>query len=364
MSTPDSDSGSPGSPGNSGNPEASGKTGIQCATGFNGTIGVRIAGVGSALPPRVLSNKDLEKLVETTDEWIVQRTGIHERHVVDQESEGMFTLSVEALSKALKHAEMDASELDLVILASVTAEMTCPSAACRVAEAIGAAPAGAFDLVAACSGFVYSMNIADTLIRSGRYRNIGVIGCDALSTAIDYSERSVSILFGDGAGAAVLCADSDARLGCQFQSMYADGSMWRSLYIPRRDQEVPEGDEDYPAKLGCLRMNGREVYKFAVGKFTSVLQEALDKSGLQVDDISQFVVHQSNIRMIEAAKKRFGLPDEKVYINIDRIGNISGGSVGLCFDELWRAGKINRGETVMMVAFGGGMTWTASVWQL
>lgn len=358
MSTPDSD---PGTPGTSGTP---GNSGIFGSSGFNGSIGVRIAGVGSAMPPRILSNRDLEKMVDTTDDWIVQRTGINERRIVDPETEGTFTLSVEAMSKAIEHAEINASELDLIILATVTAEMTCPSTSCRVAEAIGAAPAGAFDLVAACCGYVYSMNIADTLIRSGRYRTIGVIGCDTLSTTIDYTERSVSILFGDGAGAAVLCADPDARLGCRFQSMYADGSMWRSLYMPKRLQEVPEGDRDNPTKLGCLRMHGREVYKFAVGKFTSVIQEALDKSGLQVDDISQFIIHQSNIRMINAAKKRFGLPDEKVYVNIDHYGNTSSGSVGICFDELWRAGRIKRGETVMLVAFGGGMTWTASVWQL
>lgn len=348
-------------PGTPGSPE---KVGIKGSPGFNGSIGVRIAGVGSAMPPRILSNLDLEKKVDTTNEWIVQRTGINERRIVDPKTEGTFTLSVEAMNNALQLADMNASELDLVILATVTAEMTCPSTSCRVAEAIGATPAGAFDLVAACCGFVYSMNIADTMIRSGRYRNVGVIGCDTLSTTIDYTQRSVSILFGDGAGAAVLCADPDGGLGCRFQSMYADGSMWKSLYMPRRPQEVPEEDADNPTRLGCLRMNGREVYKFAVGKFTSVIQEALDETGLTVDDISQFIVHQSNIRMINTAKKRFGLPDEKVYVNIDRFGNTSGGSVGLCLDELWRAGKVNKGEIIMLVAFGGGMTWTASVWQL
>ena len=331
---------------------------------FISSIGVRIAGVGSAAPPGKITNLDLEKLVDTNDEWIVQRTGIRERRKVDPETEGTFTLSRDALNRALEHAQMDASELDLVILATVTAEMTCPSAACRVADAVGATPAGAFDLIAACSGFVYSMNIADTMIRSGRYRNIGVIGCDTISTVVDYTERGVSILFGDGAGAAVVTADDDPGRGCLFQSMYADGSMWPSLYIPCRDQEVPDGDKDYPARLGCLRMNGREVYKFAVSRFQGVMQEAMDQTGLTVDDFSQVIVHQSNTRMIEAAKQRLGLPDEKVFINIDRYGNTSGGSVGLCLDELWRDGKVAPGDTIMMVAFGGGMTWCANVWKL
>lgn len=328
------------------------------------TIGVRIAGVGTAVPPKVLSNKDLESMVDTTDEWIVKRTGIRERHIVDPQTEGTFTLSRDALQRALDDAGMNASELDMLILATVTAEMTCPSTACRVSEAIGATPAAAFDLIAACSGFVYAMNMADTLIRSGRHKKIGVIGCDTLSTAIDYSERSVSILFGDGAGAAVLTADEDPTRGCLFQSMYADGNMWPSLYIPLRVQEIPKGDEDIDVRMGCLRMKGREVYKFAVSRFNGVIEEALQKSGLAPEDISQYIVHQSNTRMINAAKQRLNLPDDKVFINIDRFGNTSGGSVGLCLGELWAAGKIKTGETIMMVAFGGGMTWCASVWKV
>ena len=328
------------------------------------TIGVRIAGVGSAVPPRRLTNKDLEKLIDTSDEWIVKRTGIHERRVVDPETEGTFTLARDSLKEALDNANMKGSDLDLVILGSVTSEMTCPSTACRIVDALGAVPAPGFDLVAACSGFVYSINIADSLIRSGRFRCIGVIGCDAMSTMVDYTERSVSILFGDAAGAAVIVADEDPTLGCVHQSMYSDGGMWESLYAPRRPQEIHESDKDNPIRLNNLRMNGREVYKFAIGKFQDVIREALEATGLSVDDISQFVVHQSNTRIIDAAKDRLGLPDEKVYINIDRYGNSSGGSVGLCLAELWKAGKIKRGEYVMMVAIGGGMTWCANVWKV
>ncbi len=328
-------------------------------------FGVRIAGVGSAVPDRSLTNADLEKLMDTTDEWIVQRTGIRERRVVDQGAEGTFTLSRDALRRALDDAGMNARDLDQIIVATVTAEMTCPSTACRISAELGASPAGAFDLVAACSGFVYGINVADAMMRAGHCRSIAVIGCDAMSTVIDYSERSVSILFGDAAGAVVLTReDNDPTVGCIYSSTQADGSMWESLYMPRRSQEIPLKDIDNPIKLGCLRMNGREIYRFAVTKFREVIQEALDVTGLGVDQISQFVCHQSNLRILENAKQKLGLPDDKVHINIDRYGNSSAGSVPLCFDQLWRAGKIRRGDHVLFVAFGGGLTWAVSVWKI
>ncbi len=334
------------------------------ATTIPGACGVRIVGSGSAYPERVLSNFDLEKMVDTSNDWIVQRTGIHERRIVNPQTEGTFTLSRDALNKALDNAGMTGSDLDLIILATVTAEMTCPSTACRVADAVGAAPAGAFDLVAACSGFVYAVNVADSMIRSGRYKSIGVIGCDTLSTIVDYEERTVSILFGDSAGSVVMVRDDDPTVGCRYQTLQSDGSMWPSLYIPRRDQEVPAGDENNPVRMGNLRMQGREVYKFAVTKFRDVIRDALEKNNLTIDDVAQFVCHQSNMRIIESAKEKLGLPDEKVHVNIDKFGNCSAGSVGLCFDQVWQAGKIKRGDLIVLVAFGGGLTWASSLWQL
>ncbi len=330
----------------------------------NSAYGVRIAGVGSAVPDKVLTNADLKKMVETSDEWILKRTGISERRIVDPQTEGTYTLSCDALRRALQNAGIRGDELDLIIVATVTAEMTCPSTACRVSMALGAAPAAAFDLVAACSGFVYSINIADPLVRSGIYRTIGVVGCDAMTTVVDFGERSVSVLFGDAAGAVVLQRDDDPGRGCLYQKSQADGRMWGSLYMPRRSQDVPDHDRDNPVKLGCLRMNGREIYKFAITKFREVIQDALAVTGLTVDDISQFVCHQSNIRIIDAAKERLGLPDDKVHVNIDEYGNTSSGSVGLVFDELWQAGRIKRGDLVVMVAFGGGLTWSSSVWRI
>jgi len=326
--------------------------------------GVRIAGVGSAVPAGVLSNADLEKMLDTSDEWIVQRTGIRERRIVDQPGQGTFTLSREALSRALEDAGMPGNELDLVIVASVTGEMTCPSVAARVSAEVGATPAGAFDLVAACSGFVYSINVADSLVRSGRFDAIGVVGCDAMSTVIDYSDRSLSILFGDAAGAVILTRDEDHALGCLYQTMFADGSSWESLYMPRREHEIPRGDSENPIRIGCLRMNGREIYKFAIVKLRQMIEEALETTGLCPSQISQFICHQSNLRIIEAAREKLGLPPEKVYINIDKFGNSSAGSVGLCFDQLWRAGKVKRGDTVLFAAIGGGLTWATSVWKL
>lgn len=326
--------------------------------------GVRLAGTGSAVPPRVLHNRDLERMMDTSDEWIVQRTGIRERRISDPRVEGTFTLGRDALAAALDDAGLKGSDLDLIICGTCTPEMACPSTACRIAAALGATPAGAFDLTAACCGFVYSMNVADNLIRSGRFRRIGVIGVDAMSTAIDYDDRSVSILFGDAAGAAVLERDEDPGKGCIYQRMNADGRGWASLYIPRREQEIAADDRDNPIRLGFLRMNGREVFKFAVNRFRETVEDAIAGTGLAVDDIAQFVCHQSNLRIIEAAREKIGIPHEKMPVNIDRFGNSSAGSVALLFDQLRKSGKCQPGETVMLVAFGGGMTWASGVWRL
>jgi 3-oxoacyl-[acyl-carrier-protein] synthase III len=328
-------------------------------------FGVRIAGTGSAVPSRVLTNADFEKMVDTSDEWIVQRTGIRERHVCDPATESAFTLARDALRCALDEAQMEAGELDLIINASVTAAMTCPSNACRIAHELGAGTAAAFDMVAACSGYVYALNVADSLIRSGRHRAVGIIGGDTMSSITDYTDRALSILFGDAAGAAILVRDEkNPERGCIYQTLHADGSMWETLYIPRRPQDIPEHDRENPLALGCLRMQGREVFRFAVTKFREVIEDALCRTGLRAEDVAQFVVHQSNIRIIDAAKEKLGLPDDKVFINIDRFGNCSAGSVGLCFDQVRKSGRVKEGDTVVLVAFGGGLTWASSVWRL
>lgn len=327
-----------------------------------GGLGVRMLGTGSKVPDRVLTNDDLARMMDTSDEWIVQRTGIRERRICDPTAEGTFTLARDALKAALDDAKVAPKELDLIICGTCTMEMTCPSTACRISAALDAAPAAAFDVVAACSGFVYSLNVAETLVRSGRFRTVGVVGCDAMSTAVDFTERSVSILFGDAAGAAILRADPDPSKGAVYSSMGADGIGGHALYIPRRDQDVPADDRDNPIRLGYLRMNGREVFKFAVTRFREVIEDAMAKTGLEAEDVGQVICHQSNLRIIEAAREKIGFRTDQVFVNIDRFGNSSAGSVGLCLDQARRAGRIPPGKPIILVAFGGGLTWAANVW--
>ncbi|MBL9140834.1 MAG: ketoacyl-ACP synthase III [Phycisphaerae bacterium] len=327
------------------------------------TRGTRIAGTGSALPEARLTNADLERLVDTSDEWIRQRTGIVERRKAGP-GDTSVTLASSALSKALDAAHMKADELDLIICGTCTGEMNCPATAARISEAVGCKVTGAFDLNAACCGFVYGMNLADTLVRSGRAQRVGVIGVEMLTRMVDYTERGTSIMFGDGAGAAVIVADPDPARGCVFQTMRGDGRMWRKLYRPFTTADVPEGDENNPVRVGYLRMHGREIYKFAVTQFQDSITEALDAAGLKVDDVQQYICHQSNLRIIESAVEKLKLPADRVYVNIERVGNTSSASVGICLDECVRSGKIAPGKPIVLVAFGAGVTWASCVWNV
>ncbi len=331
--------------------------------------GVRLAGTGSCVPDGRITNADLEKVMDTSDEWIVQRTGIRERRKIDREKgESTRTLSAEALRRALVDARMSAEELDLIVVGTCTGESTVPSVACRVAALLGAKGAAAFDITAACSGFVYALNVAHELVRSGSRRAVGVIGCDTLTPLMDYDNRGVSILFGDAAGAAVLRPSDDPTKGILAQVMHSDGEGWRDLYLPRSERELPEGvhlsDEPGGVKLHKLQMNGRQIYKFAVGTFGDLIQETLDKAGVKASDVDQYVCHQSNARILESARERFGIPEEKMYVNIEMFGNSSAGSVPLCFDQLRTAGKVREGQLVMFVAFGAGLTWASSLWRI
>lgn len=327
--------------------------------------GIRIVGTGSALPEQVLSNSDLEKMVDTSDEWIRKRTGISQRRIVDQSTGGgTISIATDALANVIEKTGIDPMEIDLIICATCTQEMTCPSAACRAQEKVGAFNAAAFDLAAACSGYLYGMNIADSLIRQGRNKTVAVIGADAMSTVIDYEERSVSILFGDAAGAVILTRDDDPGRGSVYQTMGADGRGWECLYMPRREIDIPDFDKDNTIKLTKLRMNGREVFKFAVKKFIEVIEQTLQDSGTSIDDVSQLICHQSNARIIESAREKLGIEKDRVYVNIDRVGNSSAGSIGLCLDELNDAGKVKEGDLLLLAAFGGGMTWASSLWRV
>ena len=326
--------------------------------------GVRIAGSGIYLPERVFSNHDLEQLVETNDEWIRQRTGIRERRHIDPDTEGQRTMAVEALTRALADSEIVPAALDMVINATLTAESTLPANANRIAAEVGAIPGGAFDLVAGCAGFVYGMNMADMMIRSGHYDTVAVIGCEVLSRVTDYTDRGTSILFGDGAGAMILSADEDPDRGCLYQCMQADGTGWDSLYIPEREQDIPEWDRDNPNRLGSVRMKGREVFKFAVSTFCRLIEDAMEQADLSKDDVSQFICHQSNIRIINAAMEKLDLPRDKVHINIEKYGNMSAASIPVVYEELKQQGELHEGDTVIFVAFGAGLSWCSNVWKL
>ncbi len=329
--------------------------------------GVRIAGTGSALPSRALTNADLEKMMDTTDEWIVQRTGIHTRYIVDKsKGERTSTLSADALSKALVAAGLNAEDLDLIIVSTMTPEMECPATACLVADRLGATRAGAFDLNGACSGFVFGLNVAHEMIRSGSYKTVGLVGADTLSKLMNYCNagRGTAIIFGDAAGAVVLQATDDTNKGILAQSIHASGKGWREIYVPHCELDFPETVTPDASMNGFVQMNGSAVFKFAVSTFPNLIAETLDKAGVKPEEVDMYVCHQSNARILAAARERFNLAEDKLHVNIGKFGNTVAASVPLCLDELVRAGRVKPGQKVMFLAFGGGLTWGSSLWQL
>ncbi|MBI1336791.1 MAG: beta-ketoacyl-ACP synthase III [Phycisphaera sp.] len=326
-------------------------------------FGVAILGSGMCLPPNTLTNQELAKRVETNDEWITQRTGIKSRYIADKDS-SVRDLAVTAAKNALADAKLQPTDIDFLILATLTPEMVCPSTAARVVLELGAVPAGAVDISAACSGFVYGLNMASALVRSGFYRRIMVVGAEKLSDITDWSDRRTCILFGDGAGAAVIGRVEDATRGCLFQHMHSDATMWGELYVPRGEKDLPEKHPEFSGKFNTLQMNGREVYKFAVSTLQSNIDRTLGACGLKPSDLAMIVSHQSNGRILESAREKLGLPEDKIYINIDRFGNTSAASVAICLHELRAAGRIKQNDLVLFTAMGGGMTWTSSLWRM
>ncbi len=326
-------------------------------------VGVRLAGVGTALPTRTLTNEDLAGLVDTNDEWITQRTGIKTRYIAENGTTTR-SLAVDSLRAAIDDAGMQPGELDMVLLATMTPEMSCPSTAARVVHEVGASPAGAMDLAAACSGFVYGLNHAAALIQTGHYKTVAVIGSETLSKITNYEDRRTCILFGDAAGAAILTADDDPARGCLAQTMRSEGSLWGELYVPRTPDDLPESHDGFTGRFNTLQMNGQEVFKFAVTTTQSIIDETLENAGVTPTDLAAVIPHQSNRRILELVKKRMDLPDGKLVINIDKYGNTSAASVPLCLNEKRRAGELSEGDLVLFVAIGGGMCWTTSLWRL
>lgn len=321
--------------------------------------GAGISGIGSYVPPKVVTNADLEKIVDTTDEWIVSRSGIRERHLVE-EGTPVSDLAVEAANKALTSASMTADQMDLIICATITGDMPFPSTACIVQDRIGAKNASAFDLQAGCSGWVYALAVGAQFVKSGMYDNVLVIGVDALSTVVDWTDRATNFLFGDAAGAVVL-TPVDADTGVLHIHLGSDGSGAELLKIDAGGSRMPTTEETVKNRQHFIKMEGREVYKFAVKILGEASIKSLDACGLTPEDVDLFIPHQANIRIIEAAAQRLKLPPEKVYINVQNYGNTSAASIPLAMDEAYKAGRIKPGDTVVVVGFGAGLTWAAGV---
>lgn len=320
---------------------------------------VSITGVGSFLPERVLTNADLEKMVDTSDEWITKRTGIKERRIVQ---DGMATsdLAFNAARNALEDAKLSPKELDLIITSTITPDNLFPSTSCYVQEKIGATNAGAFDILAACAGFIYALSIAQGLISSGAMNNILVIGAECLSKFTDYTDRQSCILFGDGAGAAVVQKGNGK---CEVLStiLGADGSQADVLILPAGGSKKPPSQKTIEERQHFMKIKGREVFKIAISNLIELIKNTVDKCGIKLEDIDLVIPHQSNLRIIKVAMSKLGIPMSKVYINIDRYGNTSSASVPIAIDEAKREKRLKRGDMVLLAAFGGGLTWSSSI---
>ena len=312
----------------------------------------RIAGTGSYLPEKVLTNDDLAKIVDTSDEWIASRTGIRERHVA-AEGETTGDLAYQAAVRAMEAAGVDASELDLIVLGTTTPDLVFPSTACLLQARLGVAGCPAFDVNAACSGFIYALSVADKFIRAGAAKTALVVGAETLTRMLDWNDRSTCVLFGDGAGAVVLKADDET--GILGTHLHADGAKKELLWNPV-GVSVGFKPEEHNAGVKVL-MTGNEVFKHAVKALDAVVEETLAANGLDRHEIDWLIPHQANLRIIEATAKRLDMPMERVIVTVDRHGNTSSGSVPLALDEAVRSGKIERGQMVLLEAFGGGFTW-------
>jgi 3-oxoacyl-[acyl-carrier-protein] synthase-3 len=323
-----------------------------------------ISGHGSYTPAGILTNEDLAKMVDTSDEWISTRTGIKRRHkCTDKESTAH--LATEAAKNALVTAGLTAEQVELIIVATITPEMVFPSTACFVQQNLGAKHSWAFDLMAACSGFIYGISIAQQFLESGRIKNALIIGAETLTKITNYADRTSCILFGDGAGAVVL--ESKPRIkgktqsGVIYSTMYADGSSWESLNCQAYGSRHPVSKALHNPNMIFMEIHGREVYQQAVRRIVETVTECLEKCKLKLEDVKMVVSHQMNARIIESAAKRLELPPEKYFININEYGNTSAASVPMAFDQAIREGRIERGDIVILVAFGAGLTWGANV---
>ena len=313
-----------------------------------------ITGMGFAVPERILTNTDLEKIVDTNDEWIRTRTGMVERHISD-DSTANSDLSTEAAKKALAKAGIKAKDLDIIIVATVTGDTPFPATACYIQKNLGATRAAAFDISAACSGFLYGLTIANNLVGNGAYKNVLVIGAELLTKITDYTDRTTCVLFGDGAGAAVV-QPSNGERGIIKTLIKSDGRLTDLLYMPGGGSRNPASHETIDQHLHYIKMEGPEVFKAAVKAMGDAAVEVLKQAGIESSDLALLIPHQANIRIIHATARRIKLPIEKVFINVDRYGNTSAASIPIALTEAMEQGRLKKGDLCLLVSFGGGFT--------
>ena len=323
--------------------------------------GVRIAGVGHHVPAKVLTNADLERMLDTSDEWITTRTGMKERHIAALD-EPTSEIAVGAARKALASAGLEPKDVDCIIVATVTPDYAFPATACIVGAKLGIQGVPAFDMEIACSGFIYGLTVAASMVRTGVFKRILLIGAEELSRLVNYEDRGTAVLFGDGAGAVVLEAcKTDSLLGVE---LGADGSNPEDLMLPLSGTAGPAltGD-DIAAKRNTIKMDGREVFRFAVTKMIEATETALERAGVKPTEVAWVIPHQANKRIIEAAAKRLAIPTERVIVNIHRYGNTSAASIPIALSETYAEGKFKDGDVLLFVGFGGGLSWGAVAWR-
>ncbi|MEQ1628858.1 MAG: beta-ketoacyl-ACP synthase III [Nitrospira sp.] len=318
----------------------------------------RIAGTGSYTPSRVMTNTELERMVATSDDWIRERTGIRERHIAAS-GEACSDLAVQAGRRALAAAGLAASDLDLILVATCTGDYPLPATACLVQHQLGATKAAACDLSAACCGFVYALSVADAYVRTGM-RHVLVIGSEVMSAITDWSDRNTCILFGDGAGAAVVSA-SEGERGILSTHLRSDGSLCELITVPAGGSRTPLSEQVVAERTHFIKMKGNETFKVAVRTLEEIARETLAANHLQVEDLDLYVPHQANMRILKAVMERLGLPLEKVMLNLEQYGNTSAASIPIALDEAVRAGRVRDGSLVMLGAFGAGLTWASAL---
>lgn len=317
-----------------------------------------IAGIGSYVPARVLTNADLERMVATSDEWIRERTGIRERRIAAT-GEACSDLAVQAGKRALTAAGLAATDLDMILVATCTGDYPLPATACLVQHQLGATQAAACDLSAACCGFVYALSVADAYVKNGM-RHVLVIGSEVMSAITDWTDRNTCVLFGDGAGAVVVSA-SDGERGILSTHLRSDGTLCELIMVPGGGSRTPPSEKVIAERLQYIKMKGNETFKVAVRTLEEIARSTLSANHLCVEDIDLYVPHQANIRILKAVMERLGLPSEKVMLNVDRFGNTSAASIPIALDEAVREGRIKDGSLVMLGAFGAGLTWASAV---